>query len=111
MKVIASGFVAGLLALLVFAFLVAGAPLLIAVVPVVLAVGLAAAVGRDVRHVVRHGLYDPPGADGGSGPGTDPREPNPHLPSGDMIDADWDGFVSQFWEYVERESEREVISA
>jgi hypothetical protein len=106
-KVIAAAFAAGLLIILGFAFVVAGAPLPIVLSPFALLAALTAAVGRNLRHITRHGWYVPPGDGGSSGPGgnSDPREPNPQLPSGDMIDPDWDGFVSQFWEYVERERE------
>jgi hypothetical protein len=112
-KVIVAGSAAGLLAILGFSFLVAGAPAPIVLAPFALLGALTAAVSRSLRHVSRHGWYAPPGADGSSGPGgnSDPREPNPQLPSGDMIDPDWDGFVSQFWEYVEREAERELTNA
>ncbi len=110
-KVIISGSAAGLLALLSFAFVVAGAPAVIALLPFALAAALTAAVGRDLRHVARYGWYRGPGADGSSGRDGDggPREPNPQLPSGDMADAEWDRFVSQFWEHVERE--RELVGA
>jgi len=106
-KVIISGSAAGLLTLLTFAFVVAGAPVLIALAPVALVGALTIAVGRDLRHVARHGWYSPRGADGSSGGdgGGDPREPNPQLPSGDMAELDWDRFVADFWEHVERERE------
>jgi hypothetical protein len=104
-KVILAGSAAGLLALLAFAFLVAGAPVAIALTPVALVAALTAAVGRDLRHVARHGWYRGPGANGSDGPDGDgnPHEPNPQLPSGDTAELDWDGFVADFWEYVERE--------
>lgn len=111
-KVIVAGFAAGLLGILGPAFVVAGAPMSIMLALFALLAALAAAVGRHLRHVTRHGWYLPPGADGSSGPGgtSGPRGPNPQLPSGDVIDPDWDDFVSQFWEHVEREREREVTS-
>jgi hypothetical protein len=107
-KVILSVFVAGLLAVLALGFAVAGAPVAIAALPLVLVAALAVAVGRDLRHVLRFGWHIDPGAGGpGRGPG-DPREPSPHGPSGDAADAEWDRFVSQFWEYAERDHEREL---
>jgi hypothetical protein len=103
-KVMVSGFAGGLLALLALGFAVAGAPVAIAAVPVALVVALAAAVGRDLRHVVRFGWHIDPGGAGGPGRDPDdPRAPSPHGPSGDAADAEWDRFVSQFWEHVERE--------
>lgn len=113
-KVIISGFIAGLLAMLGFALFVAGAPVEIALAPFALGAALAAVIGRAMRYVIRHGWYNPPGSDGSSGPGGSggPREPSPHLPSGDTLDPqEWDRFVSQFWEHVERGRERELISA
>ena len=111
-KVLLSGFVAGLMTVLAVGFLATGAPVLIAVVPLFLVIVLAAWARRDLRHVARHGWHKGPGADGSSGPDSgDPRDPNPQGPSGDLIDAGWDRFVSQFWEHVERgaESEREPV--
>lgn len=110
-KVIISGSAAGLLALLSFAFLVAGAPVVIAGLPCALVGALMLLFGRDLRHVARHGWYILPGADGSSGRDGDgdPREPTPQLPSGDAAEPDWDRFVSDFWEHVERE--RELVDA
>ncbi len=89
--------------LLAFGFLATGAPVLIALVPFVLVVALAAWARRDLRHVARHGWHNGPGTDGLSGPDPgDPRDPDPQGPSGDMVDPEWDRFVSQFWEHVER---------
>jgi hypothetical protein len=107
-KVLLTGFVAGLMTLLALGFLATGAPVRIALVPLVLIIAVALRARRDLRHVTRHGWYKGPGADGSSGqdPG-DPRVPSPQGPSGDMTDPDWDRFVSQFWEHVEREPDPE----
>jgi hypothetical protein len=112
-KVIVSGSAAGLLAVLSCAFVAAGAPVVIALLPVLLVGALTVAVGRDLRHVARYGWYTRPGTDGSSGPGGhgDPREPNPQLPSGDTAEADWDAFESDFWEHVERKRARELVGA
>ncbi len=109
-KVLLSGFVAGLMTVLALGFLATGAPVLIAVGPLVLVVALAVWAHRDLRHVARHGWNNGPGADGSSGPDAgDPRDPNPQGPSGDMTDPEWDRFVSQFWEHIERpERQRDV---
>ena len=100
------------MAVLTCGFLATGAPVRIALVPLVFAVAVTAWAHRDLRHVARHGWHHGPGTDGSSGrdPG-DPRDPNPQGPSGDTADPEWDRFVSQFWEHVERDadSERELI--
>lgn len=110
-KVIVSGFAAGLLIMLAGSLVVASAPVAIALAPVGLLLALGAAIGRDVRHVARHGWYLPRG-DGRSGPGGThrPHGPQPQQPSGDLIDPEWDSFVSQFWEHVAQvEREREPV--
>jgi hypothetical protein len=110
-KVLLTGFVAGLMTLLAFGFLATGAPVLIALVPLVLVIAISAWARRDLRHVARHGWHKGPGADGSSGPDPgDPRDPNPQGPSGDMTAPEWDRFVSRFWEHVEQaEDERELV--
>lgn len=102
-KVLLSGFVAGLMAVLACGFLATGAPVLIAAGPLVLVFVLAAWARRDLRHVARYGWHRGPGSDGSSGPDADhPRDPTPQGPAGDVADAEWDRFVSQFWEHVDR---------
>ena len=103
-KVLLFGFGAGLLTVLAAGFVATGAPVLIALGPFVLVVALTAWTRADLRHVAQHGWHQGPGADGPSGrdPG-DPQDPNPQGPSGDVLEPEWDRFVSQFWEHVERD--------
>ncbi len=112
MKVLVTGFVAALMTLLALGFLATGAPVRIALVPLVLVIAVALLARRDLRHVNRHGWYQGPGADGSSGedPGS-PRDPNPEGPSGDAIDPEWDRFVSEFWDHVERQNERQPVGS
>ena len=92
--------------MLALGFLATGAPVVIALGPIALVVALTAWTRGDLRHVARYGWHHGPGADGPSGrdPG-DPLDPDPQGPSGDTIDPEWDHFISQFWEHVERERE------
>ncbi|HWE11532.1 MAG TPA: hypothetical protein VG325_19450 [Solirubrobacteraceae bacterium] len=101
-KVVICGFSAGILAFLALGFGVLGAPVPIALVPFVLAVGLVTAVHADVHHVRRHGWHGGPEGPTGHGPCEDPPEPTPPGPSGDELVVDWDSFVAQFWDHVER---------
>lgn len=112
-KVLVSSFGGGLLALLALGFLLTGAPVAIALVPLALVTMLVSAINGDLRHVARHGWHGRPGADGSSGDGGPggPREPTPSLPSGDVTDLDWTRFLAEYWEYVERSRERELIGA
>lgn len=108
-KVLLAGFISGLMTLLAFGFLATGAPVWIALVPLVLIIGVAAWARRDLRHVARHGWHYGPG-DGPFGRDPeDPLDPNSHGPSGDVIDPEWDRFVSEFWDHVERQNEREPV--
>jgi hypothetical protein len=109
-KVLLFGFTAGIMAVLAFGFLATGAPVWIALGPLALVIFVAAWTHRDLRHVARYGWQYGPGTDGPSGDDPEgPRGPNPQSPSGDMIDPEWDRFVSEFWDHVERQDERELI--
>lgn len=112
MKVLLTGFVAALMTLLALGFLATGAPARIALVPLGMIIAVALLAWRDLRHVNRHGWYK--GSGGGSSSGEnpgDPRDPNPQGPSGDAIDPEWDRFVSEFWDHVERENERQPVGS
>jgi hypothetical protein len=105
-KVLVCGFVAGILGFLALGFGVLGAPVPIALVPFALTVALIVAMRGSVRHVRRHGWNG--GADGPSGRDRreGPPQPTPPGPSGDAEPVEWDRFVTQFWDHVEREHTR-----
>ncbi len=103
-KVIISGIAVGLLTVLVIGFATLRAPILPLLVPVPLILLAIFAVRKDLGHVRRYGW----GTTGGEGPNSDggihkTDEPPPPGPSGDGEQFDWEGFVTQFWEHVDRE--------
>jgi len=99
-KVIISAMGIGLLSLLVLGFVILAAPVPARFVPVILL--WVAAVRGDVLHVRKHG-WGIRGSDGPDGDGgRHPSEPTPPAPSGDGEQFDWDAFVTQFWEHVDR---------
>ena len=100
---------AGLVGLLIAGFAAFGAPVVAMIAPLPLILLCFGFVRQDLRHVHRHGWNAAGGSDGsdgegdgrGGGPGKD--EPAPPGPSGGGEQFDWDAFVSQFWEHVERQ--------
>lgn len=95
----------GLLSLLSAGFGVFGAPVMVLLAPAPLILVCLAAVRKDLRHVRTHGWNTPGGSedpnDDGGRPG--PDEPTPQGPSSDGEQFDWDGFLRQFWEQVDRQ--------
>lgn len=104
-KVIIAGMAAGLLSLLCLGFALVGAPPSALLVPVPLILLCLAAVHEDLSHVRRHGWSGGGGSDGSNGGGQrdGPPRPFPPGPSGPGEQFDWDAFVTQFWEHVERQ--------
>jgi hypothetical protein len=103
-KVIIFGMVIGLLGFLSLGFAAVGAPVSALMLTALLILVCLVAVRRDLLHVRRHGWGDGRGADGPNGQSRHgPREPTPPGPSGDGEQFDWDAFVTQFWEHVDRE--------
>lgn len=102
-KVILAAMPVGLLSVLILGFAVLGAPLAALLVPVPLMLLCIAAVRKDLRHVRRHGWSS--GGDGSNGDGRSggPDEPISPVPPGDGGDFDWDAFVVQFWDQVDRQ--------
>jgi hypothetical protein len=103
-KVIVFAIVAGLLSVLSVGFATLRAPVSALALPVVLILVSIVAVRRDLRHVHRHGWSDSRGPDGSDGQSPqDSGPPDPPSPSGDGVEFDWDAFVTQFWEHLDRE--------
>lgn len=98
---------AGLVGFLIAGLAAFGAPLAVLVAPLPLLVLCFGAVRKDLRHVRRHGWNtgragdDPDGEGGGGGPAR--PDPAPPAPSGEGEQFDWDAFVTQFWEHVDRQ--------
>lgn len=97
---------AGLVAFLIAGFGAFGAPVAVLLAPLPLIVFCFGAVRNDLRHVRRNG-WNAAGAsddpDGGGGGGPALPEPAPPAPSGEGEQFDWDAFVIQFWEHVDRQ--------
>lgn len=96
-----------MLCLLILGFAALGAPVVVLLAPtpmILLCVGI---VRKDLRHVLEHGLGDSGDGSGGEGRGGLPAPVSPLGPS-DGEQFDWDAFVVQFWDHVEREPAAEL---
>ena len=105
-NIIIAAMVVGLVALLIAGFAVFGAPLPALLAPVPLALFCWTGVRKDLRHVRRHGWNAADGSDGpdGGGGGPRPPEPAPEGPSGgDGEQFDWDAFLAEFRDHVDRQ--------
>lgn len=101
-KVVIAAMPVVLLSLLILGFAALRAPVAALIVPVPLILLCIAAVRKDLGHVLRHGWSGGGGGPGGGGRGGVPQPGSP-LPPGDGEQFDWDAFVDQFWDHVERE--------
>ncbi len=92
----------GLLSILVLGWVILGAPVTALLVPVPIILLWVAAARKDLLHVRKHG-WGTSGSDGANGDGgRHPSDPTPPAPSGDGEQFDWDSFVTQFREHVDR---------
>lgn len=95
---------AGLVILLMGGFVLFRAPVAAVLAPVPLVLLCFGAVRKDLRHVRRHGWNVDGDSDGPEDerrrPG--PDEPGPQGPSGGGEQSDWETFVTQFWDHVDR---------
>jgi hypothetical protein len=104
-KVILLAMATGLLGMLVIGFAVLGAPVAMLLFPVLLILLSFMAVRGDVAHVRRFGWSvagDTDDPSPGGGP-DGPQQPGPVDPTGSGEQFDWDAFVIQFWEHVDRQ--------
>ena len=104
-NVIMATMAAGLLGILIAGFVVFGAPVAVFLAPLPLILLCFGAVRKDLRHVRRHGWNVVGGSDEPNGEGRrpGPPEPAPQGPSGGGEQFDWDVFVIQFWDHVDRQ--------
>jgi len=104
-NVIIAGMAVGLLGLLIAGFAAFGAPVAVLLGPMPVMLFIFAGVRKDLRHVRTHGWNvagDSDGPNGGGGRRPGPSEPAPQGPSGGE-EFDWDAFVTQFWDHVDRQ--------
>lgn len=94
-----------LLSVLTLGFAALRAPLPTLLLPVPLILLCIVAVRKDLLHVRRFGWSSAGGSNGSNGDGRrpGPDEPAPSAPSGGGEQLDWDAFVVQFWDHVERQ--------
>jgi hypothetical protein len=103
-RLLGAAMVAVLLTVFAMGLVVLAAPVPVVLVPLGLAALAMLLVRDDLRHVRRHGWWQP-GEDDGSSDG-DVHPPTPPAPpgAGDQPEPDWDSFQREFWEHIEAQT-------